>query len=498
MTNRLKRLLLLGLAGFIALFLWLFLKSSPGPIFSTNNVPAKARNVSPDLVYYGPRDSIAVLAFQPLREGRAEAWLTHGMAVELADLLLPVPGLRVSAPTSALFFDSATGHIQGIAQKLQVSWLLLGDIALDQGALEIQLRLVESRSAQVAWSKAFAATLDSVPEVLIEMASGVRETIKPGGVIRAVVTARGEAWQAYHQGRIQLDRGDLGSAKAAFLAAVEQDPSYADAWLGLAQAHLADFPARVSEAELAIARALEANPDSARAYGWRSFINRNIHWNWVAALEDAERALRLGPGDAWLMKRAAQAKISLGQFAGAARLFRQSVARDPANLGTRIGLGLSQEFDEKYDEALKTYRLLLGMNAEFPGAHALRARIKVLQDNAPSALRESEQEADGFWRLYARALALMASGQQAQAREALTALIEDGRDAAAYQAAEINALGGNADAAFEWLQVALEQRDGDLREVVGNAFFRPLYDDPRWRLMITELGLPLDVEGVNH
>lgn len=498
MRNRLKPPLLLVLAGLLGLFAWHLSKLPDGHKFSVTATPERSRTAGPDPVYYGPAHSVAVLAFQPLRPAQAEPWLQRAVALELSGLLTSVSGLQVTAPTSALFFDSAGDGLQGIGQRLQVARLVRGEIALGQGTLEAHIRVVESRTGQAIWEGSFATAIEQVSGTVAEMAQQVLQAIKPGSVVPAARYVGGEAWQAYYQGRYQLDQGNPQRAEALFLAALQSDPEYGPARLGLAQALLAGDPARVADAERAIESALETDSNLARAYGWRSLISRDVHWNWPAALDAGERALQLSPGDAWLMNRAAQAKISMGQFAAASGLLRQSVVRDPVNLGTRVTLGLSQEFGGDYEAALKTYRVLLGLNPDFPGAHALRARIKILQDNAASALRESEREPDRFWALYARALALAASGQRAEAESARAELLALSGDAAAYQMAEISALLGEVEAAFQWLQTALEQRDGGLRELLGNPFLHGLRSDVRWAQMVTGLGLPLDAEEVNH
>ena len=59
---------------------------------------------------------------------------------------------------------------------------------------------------------------------------------------------------------------------------------------------------------------------------------------------------------------------------------------------------------------------------------------------------------------------------------------------AAYQIAEAYAHRGEADKAFEWLERAYAQRDSGTAYAAGDVFFRPLHNDPRWKLFVRRMG----------
>ena len=60
----------------------------------------------------------------------------------------------------------------------------------------------------------------------------------------------------------------------------------------------------------------------------------------------------------------------------------------------------------------------------------------------------------------------------------------------AYQIAEVHAFRGEADAAFQWLEVAYAQHDGGLSTIKYDPFLKPLRGDPRYAAMLRKLGLP--------
>jgi len=72
-------------------------------------------------------------------------------------------------------------------------------------------------------------------------------------------------------------------------------------------------------------------------------------------------------------------------------------------------------------------------------------------------------------------------GNRLELGEAIRELIEKFADSAAVQIAEVQAISGDPDAAFEWLEKAYSMRDGGLAEMKSSRHFRSLHGDPRWR-----------------
>jgi tetratricopeptide (TPR) repeat protein len=252
---------------------------------------------------------------------------------------------------------------------------------------------------------------------------------------------------------------------------------------------------RVEQARQMLDAALLSEPDLPEALGLQSYIQRNLDWNWTAARETAGQAARLSPGDPELMSTAGLAMFSLGQFEKAGDLLAASAAQDRLNLVRRFQLGLLQEFAGQTDEALNNYRLIMGLNPDFPGVRAFRARVKIIQGKPESALKESELEVDAFWKRYSMILAYLALGQDDKAQPLLDQMIAEDGNRSAYQVAEILAFRGDIDSAFEWLQRACDQKDGGISEVIGNHFFNNLHADPRWAGFLNRLGLPSGETG---
>jgi len=114
----------------------------------------------------------------------------------------------------------------------------------------------------------------------------------------------------------------------------------------------------------------------------------------------------------------------------------------------------------------------------------------VLRGDRATALREAQLEPDEGYRRFELALAQQIQGDRQAADAALADLIANGRNQLAYQIAEIYAVRGETDKAFEWLQISLDNHDTGLLSLLIDPLIRGLRGDPRYKSMLEKIGLP--------
>ena len=85
---------------------------------------------------------------------------------------------------------------------------------------------------------------------------------------------------------------------------------------------------------------------------------------------------------------------------------------------------------------------------------------------------------------------LSCCGDRKAADAALADLVANGRDGLAYQIAQVYAVRGETDKAFEWLQIAFDNHDGGMLSLAVDPLLRGLRDDPRYKNLLVKLGLP--------
>ena len=113
--------------------------------------------------------------------------------------------------------------------------------------------------------------------------------------------------------------------------------------------------------------------------------------------------------------------------------------------------------------------------------------IAQLLKGEPRAALESMQQEESVWGKIGLPMIYHELGQDSESDAVLSALIEQYGQGWAYNIAYVHAYRGEIDLAFEWLDKAVEFKDGGLSEILGEKLFSNLYDDPRWQLFLRQI-----------
>ena len=450
--------------------------------------------------------TIAVLPFADLSANHDQEYFSDGLAEELLNALGGVPGLRVTARVSSFRFKGANPDVETIGRKLNVANLLEGSVRRDGRRLRIGVQLVDAQSGFQRWSAAYERQMDDIFAVQEDIARSVVAALQitllasPASIV-SLQTKNPEAYTAVLQARHFWTRrgpGDLERAAASFRKAIELDPGYANAWVGLAETHHrqadnGDLPVeegyRMARQE--VERALALAPGLAYAHAEMGWIRRAHDWDWEGADASYQRALALEPGSRAAVVGASVLAFTLGRLDEAIGLDARAIEIDPLSVGPRINLGIHLYYAGRLGQAAGAFTKALELSPDFPIARALLGRVLLLQGRPQEALAEIEREPDQVWRRYGLCLAHHAAGRAKEADAALAAFVKDYKDTMAFQIAEIFAYRGKADEAFAWLDRAFAQRDGGMADLKNNPLLRSLQSDPRHAALFKRMRLPL-------
>jgi len=147
-------------------------------------------------------------------------------------------------------------------------------------------------------------------------------------------------------------------------------------------------------------------------------------------------------------------------------------------------------FAGKLDEADAAARKAAELQPTSASSHRWQVVAAVLRGDRATALREAQLEPDEGYRRFELALAQYVRGNRKEADAALADLIANGRDQLAYQIAEVYAVRGETDKAFEWLQISFDNHDSGTLSLLIDPLLRSLRDDPRYKNLLAKLGLP--------
>ena len=193
-------------------------------------------------------ESIAVLPFVNMSSDPEQEYFSDGISEELLNLLARIKELTVIARTSSFSFKGANKPISEIGTILGVAYILEGSVRKAGNRVRITAQLIETRNSSHLWSETYDRDLDDIFAIQDEISTAIVGELKGlilgGQDIKAPQTKRTsniDAYEHYLLGQQFLNkrtRDDINRGKVHFEKALEGDPDFAPAMVGLADAHI--------------------------------------------------------------------------------------------------------------------------------------------------------------------------------------------------------------------------------------------------------------------
>ncbi len=453
----------------------------------------------------GPDKSVAVLPLINESGDPKDEYFSDGLSEELIAALAQISGLKVIGRSSSFRFKDRKEEPKTIGEKLGVATLLDGTVRKQGDRVRIVAALVNAADGIQLWTQTFDRQLKDIFAVQEEIARAVAESLKvtllggDNGPAQASATDNAEAHNAYLQGHFYLVRRnveDFRKAISYYDEAIQLDPNYALAYAERAEAwvFLGDltgqrptaYPKAHADAEKAVAIA----PDLAEARAALGFVLCMAEWKFTEGLAELKRAKELSPANPTANDLLARIIVYMGRIDEAERQARQAVELDPLSTVTQGNLARVLFYAGKLDEADAAARKAAELQPTGASTHRFQVFIAVQRGDGDMALREAQLEPDPRFRRFELALAHYVRGDRQAADAALADLIANAREGFAYQIAEVYALRGETDKAFEWLQIAFDDRDAGMLGLLVDPLLRGLRDDARYKNLVVKVGLP--------
>ncbi|MDQ1559826.1 MAG: hypothetical protein QOD32_2886 [Pyrinomonadaceae bacterium] len=318
-------------------------------------------------------------------------------------------------------------------------------------------------------------------------------------------TGNAEAFQAYIRGRYFWNKRTaegLHKAIEYFGQAIALDPSYALAFVGLADAHnlLAGhgglhpqdtFP----QAKAAAERALELDDSLAEAYASLAFVSYRFDWNWADSERYFKQAIASNPAYATAHHWYGESLAAAGRFDDSLAELGRAQELDPLSLPINTDLGQSLYFARRYEDAARQLEKTLEMDDRFPRALIVLGAVYERQGRHMEAIETSGKAVklspDNPLALsglgHARALA----GQHHEARRIVSDLqrLATNRYVSSYNIAAVYAGLGEPDAALDQLEQAAVNSDVWLVWLKCDPRFDLLRADPRFATLLRRVNL---------
>jgi tetratricopeptide (TPR) repeat protein len=437
----------------------------------------------------------------PIRSGSSGA-VAPAVSLEIIDRLGRQSGLEIIAPRSALAVSENPATDRAHVFPFGVAWLL----AIEAGGEGMDAQLVVSLRAagerEPTWTLNSGVDGQSLREFIQQVIETLSRDLgfEPARETQGAADVPSAVYERFLEARLLQLTGGKGLAEAQLLfdAILASVPDWPPALVARAHGLMLMFaeapgdPDVLVQARHLLQNAQLVDPGLPQAWLASSLMAHRYDWDWELADLTAKKALALAPGNAATLAAAATAAFTLGHFDEAANHLRRVIALDPLVLSHRMKYGLALEFAGKGKAAIDAYRELMVLDPSYPGVHAYLGRTLVIEGRELAALRHAQVEPSEFWRLYGTVLAFFALDRESEAETSLNRFIDDYGDEAAIQVAEIQAFAGRLEAAFNWLERAIEQRDPGVGSLLGNSLLINLHADPRWDALLERLELPIE------
>jgi TolB-like protein/DNA-binding winged helix-turn-helix (wHTH) protein/Tfp pilus assembly protein PilF len=443
-----------------------------------------------------PIKSIAVLPFKPLvAENRNEA-LELGIADALISNLSGGDGEIIAHSVSSIRrFNNLEQDALAAGRELGVDSVLEGNIQTAGDRIRISARLLRVSDGAHLWAEQFDEKFTDIFAVQDSISERVAAALKIrlGTAQKKRPTENVEAYQLYMKGRFHVHKAIKSEIETGILyfgQAIEADPKYALAYVGLADAYRAmslagEMPANefFPKAKTAASRAIEIDDALAEAHAYLGHIMFWYDWDWAAAESRHKRALELDPNSADALQFYAHFLSNMGRHTEAIAKIKRARELDPLNLRLNALEGMFLLHAGQTDEALARLHKTLELDSNFRLAVMFSARAYSEKGMYPEAVAATEKAKElsvvSTETIAFGAYALAKSGKIAEARAALDELLElsKSRYVPPYNIALVyNAL-GETESALDYLEKGFAEKD------VRMVFLKV---EPKWNNLRTE------------
>jgi TolB-like protein/Flp pilus assembly protein TadD len=324
--------------------------------------------------------SLAVLPQENLSGDPAQEYLADGMTDELITGLGQIGALRVISRTTAMQYKKAKKSLPQIAKELNVEAAVEGSVVRSGDRIRIAAQLFDAPDDKQLWARSYEGEMGNVLGWQSQVASAVAEQI------RIKLTAREQtqladvhqvnprAYEAYLKGHFfeQNTAETLQKSMQFYRQAVELDPKFARAYVGLARSNnfLAGWdvlPAgqAAADSDAAVAKALELEPDLAEAYAERAWTLHVYHWDFPGADRDFRHSLELDPGSSDTLSGLSANATVMGRFDESLQEIRRAIELDPLSLQVNADYARALWAARNYDEAIAQSKATLELDPNF-------------------------------------------------------------------------------------------------------------------------------------
>jgi eukaryotic-like serine/threonine-protein kinase len=453
------------------------------------------------------KPSIAVLPFANMGADQENEYFSDGLAEEIINFLTQIPGLKVTARTSAFAFKGKTEDIRKIADALGVTTILEGSVRRSGSRLRVTAQLINAQDGYHLWSQRYDREMADLFDLQDEIAQAIASAlhVKLSGTPAPLVQYKPSlpAYEALLKARYCFGtfRPDLlAHAKECYEQAIALDPEFAQAhceygnyFWGMALSGALPANQALPMIRSLAERALELDPSLPDGHAMSGIVAVYLEYDW----KEAERRFRLA-----MARDPVSVNVRLyytwylqlvGRPAEAVQQIILGLQSDPLNLTLRQNRAVFLAGAGRDEEAAEGFREVLELNPSMVLAQLALAALHASRGELDQALALCEEA-------YAVALLpsgigllaglLKRTGDMQRAEELLQKLQPADAFGIPRGLAIYHWVLQEFDAEADWLEKAIDQHDPYGALFLRLWYGRELRSTPRWAGLMRKLNLP--------
>jgi TolB-like protein/DNA-binding winged helix-turn-helix (wHTH) protein len=455
--------------------------------------------------------SLAVLPLKNLSGDVSQDYFSDGMTEELITRLGQISALRVISSRSVMFYKGVDKPLAEIARELDIQAVVEGSVLRSGDRVRITTQLIRVPADEQMWSQSYEGDLRDTLALQSKVAEAIAEQIRATlsrrqrAALRQARPVSPSAYEAYLKGRYFWNKRTADGLQRAidyFNRAIQIDPTYAEAYSGLADSYAlaGDWLYGVlspqdafRQARAAATRAVALDDTLGAAHTSLAFALDLYAWDWAAAEKEYRRAIELNPGYATAHHWYGWHLLVMGRTSEGIFEMRRAESLDPLSLIISADLAEALCIAHLYDESVQQSKRTLDMDPNFAVAHYQLGQSLVQKHLYGEAITELQRsiELAGHSGTFDSNLAYVyaVSGRKLEAENIMKGLKarSDKNPSIDAHIALIYVGLGDHDQAMIWLDKAYEGRFNP--SILLRPGFDPLRSDVRFNDLRRRLGL---------
>ncbi len=333
-----------------------------------------------------PIDSLAILPFENAGGNPDAEYLSDGLTESLINSFSQLPKLKVIARSSVFRYKGKNADPSVVGRELSARAILTGRIVERGDDLSISAELIDTRDDRHIWGEQYNVKLTDLLAIQEKISKEINKNLrlrlsgKDSAALPKQYTNNAEAFQLYLKGRFYSDQATVAGVQRGveyFHQAIDRDPHYALAYVGIADAYFllsSQFlPPREAMPKVkdAATKALQLDESLAEAHTMLAMVNAFYEYDFPRAGAEFRRGVELDPGSASAHQWRGYFLIAMGQQQEALDELTKARELDPLSDTVSLLLSVSFLFSRQYDQSIQQSRKMIEAEPDFWWGHFL-------------------------------------------------------------------------------------------------------------------------------